>query len=92
MLVFGAGASVARVSGAAGGLRAALSARPDLVLGPLVPVVGLGIPLVVASVALGRRSAHRWFRLVCPQCGTVATRGPDVLLRKVKCLACGEEF
>ena len=54
-------------------------------------VLGFAGPMLAASLALGRRSAHEWFGLVCPSCGATSSRG-DLLLRKVRCRSCGETF
>jgi hypothetical protein len=49
------------------------------------------VPLAVVGVALGRRSAFSWFRLVCPVCAARSGRG-DLLLRQVRCPTCGTSF
>jgi hypothetical protein len=56
-----------------------------------VVLLGFALPLVTASVALGRRSAFEWFGLVCPACGAATSRG-DFLMRRARCGACGEVF
>jgi hypothetical protein len=53
-----------------------------------IPVVGLGLPLLVVAVALGRPSAQAWFRLVCPACGAGRPRNADLLFRKARCRQC----
>ncbi|HEY6107035.1 MAG TPA: hypothetical protein VIV59_13705 [Anaeromyxobacteraceae bacterium] len=54
-----------------------------------VVVLGLSAPLLAASIALGRKSALRFFDLVCPTCGTATRRGKDFLFRRALCRKCG---
>jgi hypothetical protein len=53
-----------------------------------IPLLGLGLPLLVAALALGRPSALAWFRLVCPACGADRPRNADLLYRKARCRQC----
>ncbi len=50
---------------------------------------GVVLPMGVVGVALGRRSARKWFDLFCPKCGTPSSRGKDFLFRQARCLKCG---
>jgi hypothetical protein len=56
----------------------------------LVALVALGmvVPLLATSLALGRASALRFFDLVCPLCGTRANRPKDFLFRQARCPKC----
>ncbi len=54
-----------------------------------VMLAGLVIPLAATSIALGRPSAVEWFDLLCPKCGTAASRGKDFLFRQARCVSCG---
>jgi hypothetical protein len=65
--------------------------RETSVLGVAILAGGLAAPPLLMSLWLGRRSAHEWFGLVCPSCGTMSGRG-DLLLRKVRCPQCGTRF
>jgi hypothetical protein len=65
--------------------------RETSVEGVAILLGGLAGPLVLMSLWLGRQSAHAWFNLVCPECGATTGRG-DLLLRKVRCPKCGNEF
>jgi hypothetical protein len=49
---------------------------------------GLVLPLVAASVALGRPSAYEWFELVCPSCAARSGSGADLLFRQARCRKC----
>jgi len=72
---------------------AGVLANASRMRGPEVAALVLGFagPMLAASLALGRRSAHEWFGLLCPSCGAASSRG-DLLLRKVRCRECGETF
>jgi hypothetical protein len=53
-----------------------------------IPLLGLGLPLLVVALALGRDSAQAWFRLVCPSCGADRPRNADLLFRRARCRQC----
>jgi hypothetical protein len=46
----------------------------------------------VIVLALRTKSAKRYFKLVCPACGSMKCKGANFLFTKVKCLACGSEW
>jgi hypothetical protein len=70
------------------GVVAASLRGPVAVKEVAIVLLGLVAPLVVVSVALGRRSALEYFDLVCPRCGTVVRRGKDFLFRQARCPSC----
>src|SRR5512138_1479337 len=76
-VVVAARSAVALVRGEAPGWLAAL------VLG------GIALPLAVAAVALGRRSAMAFYDLECPACRARSGTGADLLFRHARCRACG---
>jgi hypothetical protein len=72
-------ASALAVAAVRGGTRLAVVA---------LAFAGLVLPLAVASVALGRRSAYGYFDLVCPACATRSGFGADFLFRQARCRKC----
>lgn len=54
----------------------------------LAASLALCLPLFTAGIALGRRSVHAAFDLVCPACGTSTSLGADLLFRKARCGTC----
>jgi hypothetical protein len=58
-----------------------------LVLG-VAALLALCLPLFTAGIALGRRSVHAAFDLVCPACGTPTSLGADFFFRKARCATC----
>ncbi len=92
VLVLGTFLELRHLARAAGGLRALAAARPDLLAQLAIPLAALALPLLVASLALGRASALRWFRLVCPSCGHATTLGTDLRFREARCTECGEVY
>jgi hypothetical protein len=54
--------------------------------------LGLVLPLLATTVALGRPSALRWFALYCPGCGNASGRSADFLFREARCKRCGDVF
>jgi hypothetical protein len=54
-----------------------------------VVVLGMALPLLLASLALSRRSAIAFYELVCPLCRRESRAGADFLFRKARCAGCG---
>ena len=53
-----------------------------------VLLLGLAVPLVVASLALRRASAPAWFGLACPSCGATDALPADLRFRQARCRRC----
>jgi len=57
-----------------------------------IPMLGLAVPLLVASLALGRASAPAWFGLTCPSCGAAGGSPADLRFRRARCRRCGSTW
>ncbi len=68
---------------AAGAVRHQLAVRQVA-----LALLGLALPLFIATLALGRRAAFDFFGLVCPVCAARTTLGADFLFRQARCRTC----
>ncbi|MBI1903844.1 MAG: hypothetical protein HYS13_22300 [Planctomycetia bacterium] len=78
VLLLGIAAAVAAATNFAAGARALLFAD----------VAVSGALLLTTFFALGRPSARRYFRLVCPQCGRATGSAADFWFRLAQCRQC----
>ena len=53
---------------------------------------GIGLPLAVIALLLGRPEVRDWFRLTCPVCQGRTVRSADFLFTKARCRGCQSLF
>lgn len=54
--------------------------------------IGIGVPLAVIALLLGRPEVRDWFRLTCPVCQGRSVRSADFLFTKARCRGCQSVF
>ena len=55
----------------------------------IAQVILMALPALIIAIALSRPQAKSYFRLVCPQCQSMAVKAADLFYRRVKCKKCG---
>jgi len=54
--------------------------------------IGIGLPLGLIALLLGRPEVRDWFRLTCPVCQGRNVRSADFLFTKARCRGCQSVF